>query len=75
MANETDPMVEEELASLFQPDILLPAEHLETRRRKSYLEPEKKLMLAVLEDAVACFQRYLLARNGKGKRRFREAEE
>jgi|GraSoiStandDraft_41_1057321.scaffolds.fasta_scaffold254861_4 hypothetical protein len=29
---------------------------LETCRRKSYLEPEKKLMLAVLEDPLRAFR-------------------
>jgi hypothetical protein len=54
-----DPRVAEEHAttsSLSQPDTLLTAEYLETIRRKSHLEPEKRLMLAILEDAVSCFQ-------------------
>jgi hypothetical protein len=45
-----------------------------TFQRKSYLEPEKKLMLAVLEDAIACFQKYAFARDRKGKMLFQEAE-
>src|SRR5438132_7510127 len=32
-------------------------------------------MLAVLEDAIACFQKYIFARDGKGKMLFQEAEE
>ena len=67
--------MEERVTSLFQPDTLLPEQYLETFRRKLHLEPEKKLMLAILEDAVACFQKYLLARDGKGKTLFRETEE
>jgi hypothetical protein len=47
---------------------------LETFQRKSYLEPEEKLMLAVLEDAIACFQKYAFARHRKGKVLFQEAE-
>src|SRR5262245_30217020 len=39
---------------------------LETFRRKSYLEPERKLMLAVLENGVECFQKYAFARDRKG---------
>lgn len=38
------------------------------------LEPEMALMLAVLEDAISCFQRHVLASGGKAKRQFREAE-
>jgi hypothetical protein len=47
---------------------------LETLRRKSHWEPETKLMLAVLEDAIACFQKYVFARDRKGKLLFHEAE-
>ena len=47
---------------------------LETCRGKSYLEPEKKLMLAVLDDAIACFQKYAFTRDRKRKVLFQEAE-
>ncbi len=67
--------VEEKVASLFQPDTLLPAQYFETFRRKVHLEPEKRLMLAVLEDAVSCFQKYIFARDSKGKGLFRDAED
>lgn len=67
--------VEEKLSSLFQPDTLLPAQYLETFGRKGYLEPEKRLMLAILQDGVACFQNRLSARDGRGGALFREAEE
>lgn len=75
MNYETGLSVEERIASLFQPDTLLPAQYFETFRRKTHLEPEKKLMLAVLEDAIACFQKYLFARDTRGKTLFRDAEE
>jgi hypothetical protein len=67
--------MEERVTSLFQPDTLLPDQYLETFRRKSHLEPEKKLMLAVLEDAIACYQKYVFARDSKGKALFQEADE
>jgi hypothetical protein len=38
------------------------------------LEPEEKLMLAVLQDAIACFQKYAFARERKGKMLFQETE-
>jgi hypothetical protein len=68
-------LTDERVASLFQPDTVLPAQYLETVSRKTHLEPEKKLMLAVLEDAMACFQKYGSVRDGKGKILFSEAEE
>ena len=75
MSYESGLSMEERVTSLFQPDTLLPDQYLDTFRRKLHLEPEKKLMLAVLEDAVACYQKYLLARDGKGKSLFRETED
>ena len=75
MMNETSLSAEERVVSLFQPDIFLPEQYLETFRRKAPLEPEKRFMLAVLEDAVACFQKYVLSRDNRGKGMFREAEE
>jgi hypothetical protein len=47
---------------------------LESFRRKLHLEPEKELMLAVLEDAIECFQKYAFTRDRKGKVLFQEAE-
>lgn len=75
MTYETGLNATEKVASLFQSDILLPTQYLETFRRKAPLEPEKRLMLAVLEDAVACFQKYIFTGDGKGKVMFCEAEE
>ncbi len=74
MVYEKGLSMEERATSLFQPDTLLPEQYLDTFRRKLHLEPEKKLMLAILEDAIACFQKYVFARDGKGKALFREAE-
>ena len=75
MSYDTGLSMEERVTSLFQPDTLLPEQYLDTFRRKLHLEPEKKLMLAILEDAIACYQKYFFARDIKGKGFFREAEE
>ncbi len=53
----------------------LSPQYLETVRSKTHLEPEKKLMFAVLEDAVTCFQKYFAARHKIGTRLFGDAEE
>ena len=66
--------IEDRVASTFQPDTLLAAHYFELLRRKA-LEPEKKLMLAVLEDAVACFLRYATARDGRKRAIFREVKD
>jgi len=64
----------QEIAFLFEPDTLLSAQYFENFRRKTLLEPEKNLMLAVLDDAVHCFQENLLAQSGRGKKLFDQAE-
>ena len=65
----------ERIGALFQPDSLLPAHYFGTLRRKTLSEPEKRLMLAILEDAIHCFQDNLLTQNVRSRRLFEEAEE
>jgi hypothetical protein len=60
---------------LFQPDSVAPAQFEETMHRAVPLEPEKRLMIAVLEDAVMCFQDNLFTRDKKKKQLFVETEE
>ena len=60
---------------LFESDILLPMQYLDTIRRIAETEPEKRLMLGILEDAVQCIQKYVNSRSDKGKEIYRDAEE
>jgi len=46
------------LTELFEPDFVLPEQIIEGYRNDSYLSGEKALMLAVLEDAIRCFQEH-----------------
>ncbi|MBI2101685.1 hypothetical protein HYT53_03655 [Candidatus Woesearchaeota archaeon] len=62
------------VARIFQPDTLLPEQYLETFRRKTPKEPGDKLRLAVLEDAIMNFQKYLKARDKRGRDLDSEAE-
>ena len=48
---------------------------LERLSKKDILEGEEKLMLAVLGKAVEYFQKYVLAKDERGKKLFQEAEE
>jgi hypothetical protein len=48
---------------------------IESVYKKNLREGEERVMLAVLESAVEDFQKYVLARNPRGKRLFQEAEE
>ena len=66
---------DDRIASLFQPDVLLGDQYLENCRRKIPLEPEKALLLAVLDDGVRCFQDNILSENKKKRMLFEEAAE
>ena len=59
---------------MFEPDTLLPEQYFTLLGRKP-LQGEKRLLLAMLEDAVHCFQTYLLAKKPHERRLFQEAEE
>ena len=61
---------EEKMGSLFEPDILVPTQYFATLRREANLEPEKKLMLMILEEAVHCFQKYIFVHDARGKTLF-----
>ena len=67
--------VEERITSLFEPDTLPSAQYMENLRKKTLFEPEKRLMLALLEDAVNCFQVYVTAQGGRGRKLFNDAHE
>ncbi len=55
-----------------QPSLFKPDTGFDPQCRKT---PEQKLMLAVLRDAVSCFQKYFAARDRIGTSLFHEAEE
>ena len=63
------------LAGLFEPDVLLPAQFFAAFRREGGLERERLLMLAVLEDAIDCYQKYAHARDPRGRQMYEEARE
>ena len=53
----------------------LDTEIIEKLFKKDIREGEEKLMLAVLADAIEHFQKYVLAKDEKGRKLFQEAEE
>lgn len=68
-------VTDEAVASLFQHDSLLLGQYFDTLRRKTVLEPEKRLMLAILKDAVSTFQADLFTANVKSSRRYEQAKD
>jgi hypothetical protein len=66
---------DDRIASLFQPDTLLSNQYFDNMHRRTVLDPEKKLMLAILEDAVDCFKENLFAEGSRRKMLFDDAEQ
>jgi hypothetical protein len=67
--------MQEKILAMIGNDAGAQQRYFDTFRRSEYLEPEKELLLAVLEDAVHCYRKYASARSRAGKEQFREAEE
>lgn len=61
-------------ASLFQPDSLLPAQFFAALKQRSQACGERRLMAAILEDAIDCFQKYLWAKDNRSRNLRLEAE-
>jgi hypothetical protein len=59
------------MSNLYTPDFMLAEQFFDARR--AGLEGERSLMLAVLRDAVECYQKYALARDPRGRFEFDEA--
>jgi hypothetical protein len=57
-----------------EPEVLLPSQYFTNARQDASMLPEKRLLLAVLEEAVGDFQRDVVATAREPKRRFEEAE-
>jgi hypothetical protein len=66
---------EEKAFAVFQSDILIPEQFLATYQRTFRLDPERVLMLAVLQDAVTCFQENIAATCKRKRVLYQEAEE
>lgn len=59
---------------MVEPDVLLPSQMFDRYRGHAELEAERRLMLAILEDAVSCYQKYAAATGVRARRLFREAD-
>lgn len=56
-------------------DILVPSQFFDRRQAEGSAQPEKRLMLAVMEDAIATFQKSLPEATRRQRRLLRETEE
>jgi hypothetical protein len=64
------------IVSLSEPDALSVHRYFDRwRGAAGYLQPERRLMFAVLLDAVECFQKYPFARRNKVTRQVEDTED
>ncbi len=71
----SDTNTEDRYAGFLQPDVVLPTQFFQSLRTKGQFDGERRLMIAVLEDAVNCFMKQLHATDPKARQLFLEAEE
>ena len=64
---------EERYGSPLQPEVILPAQFFAGLRGPA--SGERLLLIAILEDAINCFQKFQFATGGRKRRLFREAEQ
>ncbi len=65
---------EERLNELFEPDILLPIQYFAALKRKRFSCGEHRLLIAIMQDAIECFQKHLHARDTKRRQLYMDAE-
>lgn len=63
-----------QISNYVEPDILTTYEFRKTYQRREYLAPERKLMFAVLVDAIECYQKYVDAKSRRHRKIFYEVE-
>jgi len=68
-------MYDDFLARILEPDIFLPSQFYGSTGLSRQLEGEKRLMIAVLKDAVECLEKYRGSRNSVGQCQYLSAIE
>ncbi len=68
-------MYDDFLARILEPDIFLPSQFYGAGGLSRKLEGEKRLMIAILKDAVECLEKYRDARTGIGRIQYQNAIE
>jgi hypothetical protein len=66
---------EERVGQLFVPDSMLPSQYFDRVARRTEYDGERRLMVAVLEDAVDVYRKLAGAHDGRRQQLFRDAEE
>lgn len=68
-------MYDDFLARILEPDIFLPSQFYGNGGLSRQLEGEKRLMIAILKDAVECLDKYRGARSSSGRSHYQNALE
>ncbi len=68
-------MYDDFLARIIEPDIFLPSQFYGNSGLSRQLEGEKRLMIAILKDAVECLDKYRGARSSSGRTHYENALE
>jgi hypothetical protein len=66
-------MYDDFLARILEPDIFLPAQFYGSGALSRQLEGEKRLMIAILKDAVECLEKHRGSRSSAGKISYQSA--
>ena len=69
----TTAAAEDNVVRLFEPDLITPEQHQDRVRAEKTDRPEIRLMLAVMEDAVATYQRYAIEPTRRNQKLFEDA--
>ena len=72
---DTNTDSESRFTGFLQPDTILPTQFFQSLRTKCQFNGERRLMIAVLEDAVNCFMKQLHATEPNARQLFLEAQE
>ena len=70
----TESNLDERFAGVLAPDAMLPSQYVDTRRG-ALVSGERRLMVAVLEDALHCYQKYADSADPRQRQLFADAEE
>ncbi len=71
----TESNLDERFAGVLAPDAMLPSQYFGALRSGTPLSGERRLMVAVLEDALHCYQKYVDSDDPRQRQMFTEAEE
>lgn len=69
------PITEEHSSAVLEADMIVPSQFFDRIKAERSSQPEKRLMLAVMEDAIATFQKSVYGATRRQRRLLRETEE